>query len=354
MPEPTEETNGLMSENIQTSTPAVPNSLRADQSVASPTSPTLATLPTVADAVALRHPWRWVATTLVGLFAVAFANSVVTNRRFKWGIVGDYLFSQPILDGLRLTLFLTVVAQTLGVVIGIVIAIMRLSPNPVLSRSAWIYLWFFRGTPLLVQLIFWYNLSALYPEVAIGIPFGPTFWSGNANNVITPFAVAILGLALNEAAYTAEIVRGGIVAVDRGQSEASKALGMSHLTTLGRIVLPQAMKIIVPPLGNQTILMLKTTSLVSVLALADLLYSAQAIYARTFQTMPMLIVVSLWFLAITSALTVGQHYLEAYFSKGSAVASTIGLPQRVWRSLSSLRRDAPFSESTELRAASDV
>jgi polar amino acid transport system permease protein len=270
----------------------------------------------VAGAVPVRRPGRWIATAIVLGLAAALAKSVITNPRFQWGVVGDYLFAKPILDGLRLTLFLTVVAQSLGIVIGIVLAVMRLSPNPILSRGAWIYLWFFRGTPLLVQLIFWYNLSALYPRISIGIPFGPSLWSGNANSIITPFAVAILGLGLNEAAYTAEIVRGGIVGVERGQSEAAKALGMTHMRTLRRIVLPQAMKLIVPPIGNQLILMLKTTSLVSVLALADLLYSAQAIYARTFQTMPMLLVVSIWFLVITSVLTVAQHHLEKYVSKG--------------------------------------
>jgi len=196
------------------------------------------------------------------------------------------------------------------------LAIMRLSSNRVLARAAWIYIWFFRGTPLLVQLIFWYNISALYPEIAIGIPFGPTFWQGNANDLITPFAVAILGLALNEGAYMAEIVRGGIVGIDRGQGESAKALGMTHMQTLRRIILPQAVKVIIPPTGNQTILMLKTTSLVSVLALADLLYTAQTIYARTFETMPLLMVVSLWYLGITSVLTFGQFFLERHFTEG--------------------------------------
>ncbi|MSX90406.1 MAG: ABC transporter permease subunit [Actinobacteria bacterium] len=244
------------------------------------------------------------------------AKSLITNPRFRWGIVGDYIISAPILGGLRLTFMLTVVAQLLGIFIGIILAIMRLSSNRVLARAAWIYIWFFRGTPLLVQLIFWYNISALYPEISIGIPFGLTFWQGNANDVITPFAVAILGLALNEGAYMAEIVRGGISGIDRGQSESAKALGMTHMQTLRRIILPQAVKVIIPPTGNQTILMLKTTSLVSVLALADLLYTAQTIYARTFETMPLLMVVSLWYLGITSVLTFGQFFLERHFSDG--------------------------------------
>ena len=247
---------------------------------------------------------------------MVMVKSLFTNPRFRWGIVGDYIISAPILDGLQLTLLLTVVAQFLGILIGIILAIMRLSSNRVLARAAWIYIWFFRGTPLLVQLIFWYNISALYPEIAIGIPFGPTFWQGNANDLITPFAVAILGLALNEGAYMAEIVRGGIVGIDKGQGESAKALGMTHMQTLRRIILPQAVKVIIPPTGNQTILMLKTTSLVSVLALADLLYTAQTIYARTFETMPLLMVVSLWYLGITSVLTFGQFFLERHFSEG--------------------------------------
>ena len=271
---------------------------------------------TILNAVPIRHYGRWIATVFLLLVAMVMVKSLITNPRFRWGIVGDYIISAPIIDGLQLTLLLTVVAQFLGILIGIVLAIMRLSSNRVLARAAWIYIWFFRGTPLLVQLIFWYNISALYPEIAIGIPFGPTFWQGNANDLITPFAVAILGLALNEGAYMAEIVRGGIVGIDKGQGESAKALGMTHMQTLRRIILPQAIKVIIPPTGNQTILMLKTTSLVSVLALADLLYTAQTIYARTFETMPLLMVVSLWYLGITSVLTFGQFFLERHFSEG--------------------------------------
>ena len=271
---------------------------------------------TILNAVPIRHYGRWIGTAFLLLVAMVMVKSLFTNPRFRWGIVGDYIVSTPILEGLRLTLILTVVAQFLGILIGIILAIMRLSSNRVLARAAWIYIWFFRGTPLLVQLIFWYNISALYPEISIGIPFGPTFWQGNANDLITPFAVAILGLALNEGAYMAEIVRGGIAGIDRGQSESAKALGMTHMQTLRRIILPQAVKVIIPPTGNQTILMLKTTSLVSVLALADLLYTAQTIYARTFETMPLLMVVSLWYLGITSVLTFGQFFLERHFTEG--------------------------------------
>ncbi len=282
-----------------------------------PISPTpVGSKATILNAVPIRHYGRWVATVFLLLVAAVMVKSLFTNPRFRWGIVGEYIISDPILDGLRLTLILTVVAQFLGILIGIILAIMRLSSNRVLARAAWIYIWFFRGTPLLVQLIFWYNISALYPEIAFGIPFGPTLWQGNANELITPFAVAILGLALNEGAYMAEIVRGGIAGIDRGQSESAKALGMTHIQTLRRVILPQAVKVIIPPTGNQTILMLKTTSLVSVLALADLLYTAQTIYARTFETMPLLLVASLWYLGITSVLTFGQFFLERHFTEG--------------------------------------
>jgi len=217
--------------------------LTASEGRRSPTAPPTPAGPpaTAINAVPVRHPGRWVAIGLMLVFGATLAVSVVTNPRFKWGVVGDYMFSRPILDGLKLTLVLTVVAQALGIVIGVALAVMRLSSNPVLARGAWVYIWFFRGTPLLVQLIFWYNLSPLYPVISIGIPFGPTLLSGDANDLITPFAVAILGLGLNEGAYMAEIVRGGIVGIDRGQSEAAKALGMSHMRTLRRIVLPQAM-----------------------------------------------------------------------------------------------------------------
>ena len=293
-----------------------------------PISPTpLKPEATILNAVPIRHYGRWIATVFLLLVAAVMVKSLLTNPRFRWGVVGEYIVSTPILEGLRLTLILTVVAQLLGIVIGIILAIMRLSSNRVLARAAWIYIWFFRGTPLLVQLIFWYNISALYPEIAIGIPFGPTFWQGNANELITPFAVAILGLALNEGAYMAEIVRGGIAGIDKGQSESAKALGMTHMQTLRRVILPQAVKVIIPPTGNQTILMLKTTSLVSVLALADLLYTAQTIYARTFETMPLLLVASLWYLGITSVLTFGQFFLERHFTEGNQ--QRISFTQRI-------------------------
>ena len=190
---------------------------------------------------------------------------------------------------------------------------MRLSANPIVRGAAFAYVNFFRGTPVLVQLLFWFNLAALYPVITLGIP-GVHL---DANQLITPMTAAILGLGLNQGAYMSEIVRAGILSVDHGQTEAAEALGITRMQTMRRVVLPQAMRVIIPPTGNETIGMLKTTALVSVISVPELLYSAQIIYARTFETVPLLIVASLWYLLITSILTVGQYYLERRFARGN-------------------------------------
>jgi polar amino acid transport system permease protein len=252
------------------------------------------------------------------LLAVALGHSVATNPRFRWGTVGDYLFSSRVLDGLRVTIELTVIAMAIGIVLGVVLAVMRLSLNPLVSGASWIYVWFFRGTPVLVQLLFWSYISALYPRISLGIPFGPQFVHGDANSLITPFAAAILGLGLNEAAYMAEIVRAGILSVDEGQTDAAHALGMTRLQTMRRIVLPQAMRVIIPPTGNETISMLKTSSLVSVIAYKELLYSVQLIYAVNFLQIPLLLVASIWYLVVTTILSIGQYYVERRFGRGTA------------------------------------
>ena len=239
-------------------------------------------------------------------------------------MVFKYFLSRSVLSGLGRTIELTIAAMVLGLILGIVLAVMRLSANPIVSGASWLYINFFRGTPLLVQLIFWFNLSALYPKLSLGIPFGPAFLSGSSNSFITPFGAALLGLSLNEGAYLAEIVRGGLQSVDNGQSEAGSALGMSRAHVLRRIVLPQAMRVIVPPTGNETINMLKTTSLVSVLSMPDLLYSVQIIYSRTYETIPLLITASLWYLIVTSILTVGQYYLERRFGRGGSRSTRAG------------------------------
>lgn len=268
-------------------------------------------------AVPVRHPGRWVTAVIILILVAMLINGLVTNKNYQWQVVKQWFFSEPVLKGLLLTLELTVVAMVIGVVLGVVLAVMRLSTNPIVSGASWTYIWFFRGTPVLVQLLIWFNLAALYPLITVGVPFGPSFISGNANNFITPIMAAILGLGLNEAAYMSEIVRAGIISVDQGQTEAAQALGMTRLKTMRRVVLPQAMRIIVPPTGNETISMLKTTSLVSVIAVTELLYSVQIIYGRTFQTIPLLIVAVIWYLILTSILSVFQYYIERRFARGS-------------------------------------
>jgi polar amino acid transport system permease protein len=270
-------------------------------------------------AIPVRHPGRWVAAAIVVVLGVALGNSVATNPRFQWGVVRQYFFTNQILHSILVTIELTVLAMAIGIVLGTVLAVMRLSPNPLVSRASWLYIWFFRGTPVLVQILFWYNISALYPRLSLGIPFGPQFVHFSANTVIKTFVAGVLALGLNEGAYMAEIVRAGIISVEEGQTEAAQSLGMTRLLTMRRIVLPQAMRVIIPPTGNETISMLKTTSLVSVIALAppELLGSVQEVYDRTYQVIPLLLVASLWYLIVTTVLTTGQYYLERYFGRGA-------------------------------------
>ncbi|MGZ6662484.1 MAG: amino acid ABC transporter permease [Solirubrobacteraceae bacterium] len=277
-----------------------------------------------------RHPWRWVAGLVILFLVYAVAVSMTTNTRFNWSVVRQYLTAPQILHGLVETIELTVTSMVIGIAFGTILAVMRLSPNPLAAGVSWIYIWFFRGTPLLVQIIFWFNIAALYPRFAIGIPLGPQFTHVNVTSLITPFIAGMLALGLNEAAYMAEIVRAGIISVDEGQGEAAQALGMSRLLTMRRIVLPQAMRVIIPPTGNETISMLKTSSLVSVIAVPELLYASQIIYARTYQTIQLLIVASIWYLILTSILSVGQYYLERHFGRGTSRQARQSLFER-WR-----------------------
>jgi polar amino acid transport system permease protein len=297
-------------------------------------------------AVPVRHPGRWVAAVILLVLMAMAAHSLIANPNFHWHVVGQYLFSEQILRGLWTTLYLTVVAMVIGVVLGAILAIMRMSPNPLVSTSAWLYISVFRGTPVLVQLIFWNFIAAIYPRLSLGVPFGPEFVSGDSNKLVTPLAAAILGLGLNEAAYMAEIVRAGILSVDPGQSEAATALGMNRMLAMRRIILPQAMRVIIPPTGNETISMLKTTSLVSVIAITDLLYSVQIVYSRTYQTIPLLITASLWYLAATSVLTVGQYYLERWVGRGHHQRPDTSPWRRYWQLLTSLRPAPRSSEGS--------
>lgn len=269
-------------------------------------------------AVPVRHPWRWVSAILIAILVANAVWSIATEANFDWDVVGKWLFSEQILIGLRKTLVLTAIAMVMGIGLGVVLAVMWLSPNPLVSGASWFYIWVFRGTPVFVQLLLWFFVAAVYPHISIGIPFdGPELIGWKSKDLITPFMAAIFGLGFNEAAYMAEIVRGGINSVDEGQEEAAAALGMSRLKTMRRIVLPQAMRVIIPPTGNETISMLKTSSLVSVIAYPELLYAAQLIYSRTYTTIELLVVASIWYLAVTSVLTIIQYYIERYFKRGT-------------------------------------
>jgi len=300
--------------------------------------------------VPVRHPWRWVASVVILVFVAMLVNTLlfshvvrggVREGRFQWGVVGHYLFAAPVLRGIVITLELTVIAMAAGVVLGVLLAVLRLSPSRLLSGSAWIYIWFFRGTPVLVQLFFWYDgIAYLYQHLTLGVPFGPALFTFNSNTLITAFVAGALGLSFNEGAYMAEIVRAGIISVDEGQTEAAQSLGMSKVTTLRRIVLPQAMRIIIPPTGNETISMLKTTSLVSTIAVTDLFQATQNISNANYEVVPLLLVASLWYLFFTSVLTVGQFYVERYYARGTARALPPTPFQRLRQDLFHLRPQA--------------
>ena len=269
------------------------------------------------------HKRRRIGTLVGGVLlclAVAFfLADVATNPRFGWPVVAAYLFDPQVLQGMLLTLVLTVVSMAAGIALGVVLAIMRVSGNPVFVGVSAGYVWFFRGTPLLVQLIFWYNIAALYPVIAWGLPFGgPSIVLGSANVLITPLGAALLGLSLNEAAYMAEIIRSGISSVDEGQLDAGRALGMTRSKLLRRVILPQAMRVVIPPTGNQVISMLKGTSLVSVLAISDLLYAVQSIYSLNYEVIPLLLVACIWYLVLTTVLSVVQSRLEERYGRGFA------------------------------------
>jgi len=281
--------------------------------------------------VPLARPGRRVAAALVALLLAWAVYIFVNNPNFQWAVVGKYLFSKEILDGVKLTIELTLSAMAIGVTLGVIAALMRLSDNKLLSSAATFYIVAFSGTPALVQLIFWYNLAALFPRITLGIPFfGPDLVSLNANTIITPVIAANLGLGLCEGAYMAEIVRAGIMSVDPGQREAGVALGLTRAQTMRRIILPQALRVIVPPTGNQIIGMLKLSSLASVISVTELLAAAGLIYTRTFETIPLLIVASLWYVTLTGLLTLGQRVIERRLGRSvQEVATGAGMWSRL-------------------------
>jgi polar amino acid transport system permease protein len=283
------------------------------------------------DVVRRRRPGNTAAAVVLVVAAALFLYGAATNPTYGWSDFARYLFDWRVIEAARNTLLLTVFAMLGAVVIGVSLAVMRLSPNRVLQSSSWVYLWIFRGTPVYVQLVFWGLFSTIYKELRLGIPFGPTFATLSTESGLTVFHLAVIGLALNEAAYMAEIVRAGLSSVEDGQSEAATALGLSWWQTMSRIVLPQAMRVIIPPTGNEVISMLKTTSLVTAVPYSLELYTrTRDIASETFNPIPMLLVASAWYLLFTSLLMVGQFYLERHFAHGSTRAR----PSRRARALS--------------------
>ncbi|MEW1613138.1 MULTISPECIES: amino acid ABC transporter permease [unclassified Streptomyces] len=260
--------------------------------------------------VPVRRTGRWTAAVAVLVLLALALNSVIRNEAFEWDVVASYFATATVLRGLWLTLWLTAVVMVLGFALGALLAVLRLSGNPVLQAVSWGYVWLFRSTPILVQLLFWFNIGALYPQI-LGV---------STVTLLGPVAIAVIGLTLHEAAYAAEVVRGGILSVERGQVEAAQSLGLGPWRRFRRIVLPQAMRSIVPPAGNMLIGTLKGTSIVSIIAVQDLLYSVQLVYHRTYQVIPLLLVATLWYAAVTSLLSVGQRYVERYYARGTAGA----------------------------------
>lgn len=270
-------------------------------------------------AVPLRRPWRWISAVIVLALLVWFVTTIATNPNLDFTTVGAFLFDARILSGVWLTILITVISMVVSTILSIVIAAMRLSSNPVLSSVAWLYVWAFRGTPLLVQIVLWGYLGLLFDRIRLGIPFtGVEFWSIDTNTLVTPLIAGLLALTLNQAAYSSEIVRAGMVSVDEGQREAAFSLGMSPLYTFRRVLLPQAMRVIIPPMGNELISMLKNTSLLSVIAVLELYTQASIISSSNLKQVELLIVVSVWYLFMTSLLSIPQYYLERRFGRGSS------------------------------------
>ncbi|MFJ8632632.1 amino acid ABC transporter permease [Streptomyces sp. NPDC093568] len=280
--------------------------------------------PEAIKAIPVRHYGRWVSGVVVLALVALLINAFASAEKIQWNAVGDYVFDSTVLAGAGRTLLISVLAMVMGVVLGVILAVMRLSKNPVTSWVAWVYIWFFRGTPVYVQLLLWFNLALIFPVLNLG-----PIYKDEMVDVMTPFMAALLGLGLNEAAYMAEICRAGLMAVDEGQTEASHALGMSHAKTLRRIVIPQAMRVIVPPTGNEFINMLKTSSLVYAVTYNELLRATSTIGSTSYAVMEMLFVACIWYLVMTSVFSVFQYYLERHYARGS----TRSLPATPWQKI---------------------
>lgn len=283
-----------------------------------------------------RHPWRWVVSAVALVLVAQFVHGLVTNPGWDWPTFAEYFTADAVLKALRVTVELTLYGTLLGFFLGIWLAIGRLSRNPVLQVISWTYVWAFRSIPLIVQLLFWFNLAYLYRTLTLGIPFGPGFVSFDVNGVISGFGAAVIGLALHQAAYAAEIIRAGIISVDPGQVEAAKSLGLPWRRQFFTIVAPQAMRGILPNAVNEVISLFKGTSIVSVMAIAELFYQVQVIFGRNGRVVPLLMVATVWYIVLTTVLTVVQYYVERHFAKGSERELPPTPLQRVRRTLAEI------------------
>jgi polar amino acid transport system permease protein len=282
---------------------------------------------------------RWLGRVAVLLVLIVVVRVLVTSKTIEWGTVAHYLTAHSILLGAVRTIELTVIGMAIGITLGLVLALMRRSSSVLMNGVSSLYLWFFRGTPLLVQILFFYNLASFVPTISLGVPFGgATFVSWKTNSLITPFVAGSLALGLNQAAYMCEIIRAGIVSVDEGQLEASLALGMTRGRAMRRIILPQAMPVIIPPTGNNAIALLKDSSLVSVISITELLYSVQLIYSANFKTIPLLVVACIMYLILTTITSIGQYYLERHFGRGGSRNEPPTMIQRIWANLTQILR----------------
>ncbi|MEU6188765.1 amino acid ABC transporter permease [Nocardia sp. NPDC047038] len=296
------------------------------------------TTPTVAKT---RHPWRWVISAVALILLAQFVHGLATNPGWDWPTFARYITAESVLSALRVTLELTAWGTALGFLLGTALAIARLSNNPVLRVIAWVYIWAFRSIPLIVQLLFWFNIAYLYRTLSVGIPFGPALFTFEVNGVISGFTAAVIGLALHQAAYSAEIIRAGFISVDAGQLEAAAALGIPRLRQFRTVVVPQAMRSILPNAANEVISLFKGTSIVSVMAIAELFYQVQVIYGRNGRVVPLLMVATVWYIVLTTALSVAQYYIERHYAKGAHRTPPPTPLQRAWRKLREVAEAGP-------------
>ena len=292
------------------------------------------------EVVPSRHPWRWVGVAVVLVLAAQFVNGLVTNPGWDWATFRLYFTAESVVRAVGVTIQLTAYGTVLGFALGVVLALMRLSKSPFLQVVSWTYVWAFRSIPLIVQLLFWFNIAYLYQRFDFGVPFGPSFFSFDTKDLISPIGAAVLGLALHQAAYAAEIVRSGIISVDPGQLEAAAALGIPRTRQFRRIVLPQAMRSILPNAANEVISLFKGTSVVSVMAIGELFYQVQVIYGRNARVVALLMVATVWYIALTTILSVAQYYVERHYAKGAARALPPTPLRRVRDQFASIRAKA--------------